>query len=103
MAWRRVGETWWLKEAVKELDEWVPKRIRKLSIMAGGGGSAWPCGGGAAARGGLKPESGRLQRAQLWWEGDNEGFLPFVDVDELAGAGADLGVVGEGTARLSGD
>lgn len=37
MVWRRVGETWWLEEALKELDEWVLKRIRKLSIMAGGG------------------------------------------------------------------
>lgn len=45
----------------------------------------------------------RIQRAQLRWEGDNEGFLPFANVDELEGAGADLGLVGEGTARLSGD
>jgi hypothetical protein len=47
MAWRRVGETWWLEEALREVDEWVPKRIRKLSIMAGGGGSvaSWGRGG----------------------------------------------------------
>lgn len=49
MVWRRVGETWWLEEALKELDEWVLKRIRKLSIMAGGGGRGRVrrCGGGA--------------------------------------------------------
>lgn len=76
MAWRRVGETWWLKEALKELDEWVLKRIRKLSIMAGGGGSAWPCGGGAAAKGGLKPESGVSREHSYGGKGIMKGFFP---------------------------
>lgn len=71
--------------------------------MAGGGGSVWRCGGGAAAKGGPKLEASHIQRTQLWLEGDNEGFLRFVDVEELEGASVDLGVVREGTARRSGD
>lgn len=86
MGWRRVGETWWLKEALKELDEWVLKRIRKRSIMAGGGGRVRRRGGGAAAGGGRKQECSRGRRAQFWLGGDEEAFPPFVDVDELEGA-----------------
>lgn len=71
-----MGETWWLEEALKELDEWVLKRIRKLSIMAGGGGSVWRCGGGATEKGGINQGSSHIQRAQLWLEGDNEGLFP---------------------------
>lgn len=98
MAWRRVGETWWLEEALKELDEWVLKRIRKLSIMAGGGGSVWRCGGGATEKGGINQGSSHIQRAQLWLEGDNEGLFPLRG-RRLEGPDVDLGMVREGKTR----